>query len=189
MAWCETNQVDYVWGFARNERLRRKIARSLRQAKREQERTGKAARVFTEFFYRTRSSWTRTRRVVAKAEYLEKGENPRFVVTSLQAPVWPAQNLYEQLYCARGEMENRLKEQLSLFSDRLSSETMCANQLRLYFSSLAYVLVETLRRTALATTELAKAQVSTIRLKLLKIGALVQRSVRRIAPRELAMVS
>lgn len=180
MAWCETNQVDYVWGFARNERLRRKIARSLRQAKREQERTGKAARVFTEFFYRTRSSWTRTRRVVAKAEYLEKGENPRFVVTSLQAPVWPAQNLYEQLYCARGEMENRLKEQLSLFSDRLSSETMRANQLRLYFSSLAYVLVEALRRLGLRGTEWATAQVETIRLRLLKIAAEVRLTARRI---------
>jgi Transposase DDE domain group 1 len=183
MAWCETNDVDYVLGFARNQRLRRKIARSLREAKREHQRTGKAARVFTEFFYRTRSSWRRARRVVAKAEYLEKGENPRFLVTSLDARVWPAQNLYEQLYCARGEMENRLKEQLSLFSDRLSTETMRANQLRLYFSSLAYVLVAALRRLGLRETEWATAQVETIRLRLLKIAAEVRLTARRICVR------
>lgn len=118
--------------------------------------------------------------VVAKAEYLEKGENPRFVVTSLGAPAWPAQRLYEQLYCARGEMENRLKEQLSLFSDRLSTETMRANQLRLYFSSLAYVLVQALRRLALQGTEWATAQVETIRLRLLKIAAEVRVTARRI---------
>jgi hypothetical protein len=180
MAWCEHHAVDYVWGFARNERLRRKIARSLRQAKREHERTGKAARQFCEFSYRTRHSWTRARRVVAKAEYLEKGENPRFVVTSRQAPVWPAQKLYEQLYCARGEMENRIKEQLSLFSDRLSTETLRANQLRLYFSSLAYVLVHALRRLGLRGTEWATAQVETIRLRLLKIAAEVRLTARRI---------
>jgi Transposase DDE domain group 1 len=180
MAWCETNDVDYVFGFARNERLRGKIARSLRQAQREHERTGKAARVFAEFSYRTRQSWMRARRVVAKAEYLEKGENPRFVVTSLGAEDWPAQTLYEQLYCARGEMENRIKEQLSLFSDRLSSETLRANQLRLYFSSLAYVLVDALRRLGLRGTEWAAAQVETIRLKLLKIAAQVGISARRI---------
>src|SRR5713101_6218343 len=180
MAWCETHRVYYVFGFARNERLRRKIARPLREAKREYQRTGKAARVFREFFYRTRSSWSRSRRVVAKAEHLAKGENPRFVVTSLGVPDWPAQALYEQLYCARGEMENRIKEQLSLFSDRLSSETMRANQLRLYFSSLAYVLVHALRRLALGGTEWAQAQVETIRLKLLKIAAQVRVTARRI---------
>jgi hypothetical protein len=180
LAWCENSAVDYVFGFARNERLRRKIARSLRQAKREHERTGKAARGFCEFSYRTRQSWTRARRVVAKAEYLEKGENPRFVVTSLVAPVWPAQKLYEQLYCARGEMENRIKEQLSLFSDRLSTETLRANQLRLYLSSLAYVLVHALRRLGLRGTEWATAQVETIRLRLLKIAAEVRLTARRI---------
>jgi len=180
MAWCETNDVDYVFGFARNERLRRKIARSLREAQREHERTGKAARVFQEFFYRTRQSWTCARRVVAKAEHLEKGENPRFVVTSLGAAGWPAQRLYEQLYCARGEMENRIKEQLSLFSDRLSTETLRANQLRLYFSSLAYVLVHALRRLGLRGTEWATAQVETIRLRLLKIAAEVRVTARRI---------
>jgi hypothetical protein len=144
------------------------------------ERTGKAARGFCEFSYRTRQSWTRARRVVAKAEYLEKGENPRFVVTSLVAPVWPAQKLYEQLYCARGEMENRIKEQLSLFSDRLSTETLRANQLRLYLSSLAYVLVHALRRLGLRGTEWATAQVETIRLRLLKIAAEVRLTARRI---------
>jgi hypothetical protein len=180
LAWCETHGVHYVLGLARNPRLRRKIARSLRQAKREHQRTGKAARVFSEFFYRTRSSWSRSRRVVAKAEHLEKGENPRFVVTSLSAESWPAQPIYERLYCARGEMENRIKEQLSLFSDRLSTETMRANQLRLYFSSLAYVLVHALRRLALGGTEWATAQVETIRLKLLKIAAQVRISARRI---------
>jgi Transposase DDE domain group 1 len=180
MAWCEKHGVDYVLGFARNERLRRKIARELRQAKQEHQRTGKAARVFTEFFYRTRSSWSRSRRVVAKAEHLEKGENPRFVVTSLSPQAWPAQPLYERLYCARGEMENRIKEQLSLFADRLSTETMRANQLRLYFSSLAYVLMQALRRLALAGTEWATAQVETIRLRLLKIAAELRLTARRI---------
>ena len=180
MAWCEKHRVDYVLGLARNQRLHHHIARQLRQAKQEQQRTAKAARVFSEFSYRTRKSWSRSRRVVAKAEYLEKGENPRFVVTSLEAQGWPAQKLYERLYCARGEMENRIKEQLSLFSDRLSTETMRANQLRLYFSSFAYVLVHALRRLALAGTEWAAAQVQTIRLRLLKIAAEVRLSARRI---------
>ncbi len=180
MSWCEKYSVDYVFGLARNCRMRRKIASCLRQAKREYQRTGKATRVFTEFFYRTRKSWSRPRRVVAKAEYLEKGENPRYLVTSLDAQTWPAQKLYERLYCARGEMENRIKEQLSLFSDRLSTETLRANQLRLYFSSLAYVLVHALRRLALAGTEWASAQVETIRLRLLKIAAEVHITARRI---------
>jgi hypothetical protein len=142
--------------------------------------TGKAARVFAEFNYRTRNSWTRERRVVAKAEYLEKGENPRFVVTSLSGRQWAAQKLYESLYCARGEMENRIKEQLCLFSDRLSTDEMKGNQLRLYFSALAYTLMEALRRLGLKGTDWAQAQVDTIRLKLFKIGAIVQVSVRRI---------
>ena len=180
MAWCEKHRLDYVFGLARNTRLRRKIARPLREAQDEHRRTGKAARVFVEFSYRTRNSWSRARRVVAKAEHLEKGENPRFVVTSLDAQVWPAQELYERLYCARGEMENRIKEPLSLFSDRLSTETLRANQLRLYFSSLAYVLLHALRRLALAGTEWATAQVETIRLRLLKIAAEVRLTARRI---------
>ena len=180
MAWCEKHGVDYVFGLARNPRLRHKIARPMREARQEHRRTGKATRVFAEFDYRTRSSWSQSRRVVAKAEYLEKGENPRFVVSSLGPQVWPAQKLYERLYCARGEMENRIKEQLSLFADRLSTETMRANQLRLYFSALAYVLVDALRRLALAGTAWASAQVDTIRLRLLKIAAQVRITARRI---------
>ena len=180
MAWCEQNRVDYVLGLARNRRLQGKIAPQLQEAKQQQQRTGKPARVFAEFSYRTHRSWSRSRRVVAKAEYLEKGENPRFVVTSLPAQSWEAAALYEQTYCARGEMENRIKEQLSLFADRMSTESLRANQLRLYFSSLAYVLVHALRRLALAATQWAQAQVHTIRLRLLKIAAEVRISVRRI---------
>jgi hypothetical protein len=180
MGWCEQNRVDYVLGLARNARLQRTIAPQLQEAKQEHQRTGKAARVFAEFFYRTKKSWSRSRRVVGKAEYLEKGENPRFVVTSLLAESWEAAALYEKTYCARGEMENRIKEQLSLFSDRMSTESLRANQLRLYFSSLAYVLVHGLRRLALAGTQWAHAQVQTIRLRLLKIAAEVRLSVRRI---------
>ena len=181
MAWCEQNRVDYVLGLARNSRLQRKIAPQLREAKQQHQRTGEAARVFAEFPYRTRQSWSRSRRVVAKAEYLEKGENPRFVVTSLPPDSWEAAALYEKTYCARGEMENRIKEQLNLFADRMSTESLRANQLRLYFSSLAYVLIHALRRLGLAGTEWAQAQVQTIRLRLLKIAAEVRLSVRRIS--------
>ncbi len=180
LAWCEIHGVHYVFGLARNARLRRKIAGEMRQAREEHRRSGKPARVFTELRYRTRNSWSRSRRVVAKAEYLDKGENPRYVVTSLLASEWPARKLYEQCYCARGEMENRIQEQFSLFSDRRSTETMRANQLRLYFSSLAYVLRHALRRLALAGTEWASAQVHTIRLRLLKIAAQVRVTARRI---------
>jgi hypothetical protein len=180
MGWCEQHRVDYVLGLARNQRLQRIIGRQMRQAQQEYQGTGHAARRFTDFSYRTRKSWSRQRRVVAKAEYLEKGQNPRFVVTSLGKKTWPAQNLYERLYCARGEMENRIKEQFSLFSDRLSTETMRANQLRLYFSSLAYVLLHALRRLALRGSEWAHAQVGTLRLRLLKIAAQVRVTARRI---------
>lgn len=180
MAWCEKQKVDYVLGLARNQRLGRIIGREMHQARQEYERTQQAARVFADFSYRTRKSWSCQRRVVGKAEYLAKGENPRFVVTSLDEQAWPAQKLYEQLYCARGEMENRIKEQLTLFSDRLSTETMRANQLRLYFSSLAYVLVHALRRLALPGTEWAQAQVGTIRLRLLKLAAQVRITARRV---------
>src|SRR5262252_5628368 len=180
MAWCEQNRVDYVFGLARNSRLQRKIGPAMRKAKQEHQRTGQAARVFADFPYRTRNSWSGSRRVVAKAEYLEKGENPRFVVTSLAAASWEAAALYEKTYCVRGEMENRIKEQLSLFADRMSTESLRANQLRLYFSSLAYVLVHALRRLALAGTQWAQAQVHTIRLRLLKIAAEVRLSARRI---------
>src|SRR6201993_4100634 len=180
LAWCENNDVDYVFGFARNERLRKIIGRAMQEAKQEHRRTGKPARVFCEFAYRTKKSWSRARRVIAKAEQIEGKENPRYLVTSLDKEAWSAQKLYEQLYCARGEMENRIKEQLSLFADRMSTETLRANQLRLYFSSLAYVLVEALRRLGLAGTEWAEAQVDTIRLKLLKIAAQVRVTARRI---------
>jgi hypothetical protein len=180
LAWCENSDVDYVFGFARNKRLRKIIGRAMQEAKQEHQRTGKPARVFCEFSYRTQKSWSQARRVIAKAEQIEGKENPRYLVTSLGKEAWPAQKLYEQLYCARGEMENRIKEQLSLFADRLSTETLRANQLRLYFSSLAYVLVEALRRLGLAGTQWAEAQVDTIRLKLLKIAAQVRITARRI---------
>ena len=180
MAWCEQNQVDYVLGLAKNERLKAEIAPELAQAAEQYRQTGRAARVFQEFAYQTRQSWSRARRVVAKAEHLEKGSNPRFVVTSLGPEEWPAQALYEKLYCARGEMENRIKEQLMLFSDRTSTAFLRSNQVRLYFSSVAYLLMHALRRLGLRGTELAQAQCATIRLKLLKIGAQIRVTVRRV---------
>ena len=181
MAWCEAHQVHYVLGMAKNERLVEQIEAEREQAKQQFAQTGKAARVFKDFRYRTRQSWSRPRRVVAKAEYLDKGANPRFVVTSLPAEQIDARTLYEQLYCARGEMENRIKEQqLALFADRTSTGKMRANQLRLYFSSFAYLLLQALRRLGLAGTDLARAQSQTIRLKLLKIGAQIRVTVRKI---------
>jgi len=180
MRWCEDNSVEYVFGLARNDRLRRRIEKTLRKAAAESKRTGKAARAYTEFRYRTLKSWSRQRRVVAKAEQIEGKENPRYLVTSLKGAAWRPRELYEQLYCARGEMENRIKEQLSLFADRMSAETMRANQLRLYLSAAAYVLLETLRRLALNGTTMARAQAQTIRLRLLKIGAQIRGSVRRV---------
>ena len=180
MGWCEQNHVDYVFGLQRNQRLRRIIGAEMHQAHRLHQATGNAARLFAEFDYRTHKSWSRARRVVAKAEHLDKGENPRFVVTSLTPDKWAAQDLYEKFYCARGEMENRIKEQMCLFADRLSTDEMRGNQLRLYFSALAYTLVEALRRLALKGTEWAEAQVDTIRRKLFKIGAIVRISARRI---------
>jgi hypothetical protein len=184
MSWCEENRVDYVFGLARNQRLRRIIGPQMWAATEQWNQTGKPARVFTEFSYQTRKrkkgGWSRERRVVAKAEHIDGKENPRFVVTSLTAEQWAPQALYEELYCARGEMENRIKEQFSLFADRVSAETMRADQMRLYFSTMAYVLVCGLRRLGLKNTELAQAQVSTIRTRLLKIGARVRVSVRRV---------
>jgi len=184
MSWCEGNRVDYVFGMARNQRLRRIIGAQMRQATEQWSQTGRPARVFTEFSYQTRKrkkgGWDRERRVVAKAEHIDGKENPRFVVTSLSAEQWAAQALYEDFYCARGEMENRIKEQLSLFADRVSAETMRADQMRMYFSAMAYVLVSGLRRLGLPGTEMAQAQVSTIRTRLLKIGARVRVSVRRV---------
>jgi hypothetical protein len=184
MSWCEAHGVDYVFGLARNQRLRRIIGREMWEASEQQKSTGQPARVFAEFSYRAKKTkkggWDRERRVVAKAEHLEGKENPRFVVTSLSQERWAAQALYEELYCARGDMENRIKEQLCLFADRVSAETMRANQLRVYFSVMAYVLVSGLRRLGLKATELAQAQVSTIRTRLLKIGAQIRVTVRKV---------
>lgn len=182
MQWCEANQVDYVFGLAKNQRLTKILGKELQQAKLAFEATGEAARVFKDFMYRTRKSWSRERRVVGKAEHLAKGTNPRFVVTSLAADGEPAQTLYEDRYCARGEMENRIKEQqLYLFADRTSCHSMRANQLRLAFSTVAYVVMRALREVGLRDTPLASAQASTIRLKLFKIGAVVRVSVRRVS--------
>jgi hypothetical protein len=181
MAWCEANGVDYVLGLARNSRLAAEIAEELVAAKTEWERTGRASRLFKDFRYCTRDSWSRRRRVVGKAEHLDKGSNPRFVVTSLSLKAWSARALYEDLYCARGEMENRIKEQqLYLFADRTSTRWMRSNQIRLWLSSLGYVLVSALRRLGLAGTKMARSRCDTIRLKLLKIGASVRVSVRRV---------
>ena len=185
MSWCEDNGVDYVFGLARNQRLRKIIGGQLQQAKRQWQQTGQPARIFAEFDYATRkrkgkAGWRRGRRVVAKAEHIDGKENPRFVVTSLSAQAWEAKKLYEQLYCARGEMENRIKEQFSLFADRASAETIRANQMRLYLSAMAYALVSGLRRLGLKATELAQAQVSTIRDKVLKIGAQIRVTARKI---------
>jgi hypothetical protein len=184
MSWCEANRVDYVFGLARNQRLRRIIGPQMWEATQQWGATGKPARVFSEFSYQTRKrkngGWDRERRVVSKAEHIDGKENPRFVVTSLKAEEWVAQALYEELYCARGEMENRIKEQFSLFADRVSSETMRANQMRMYFSTMAYVLVCGLRRLGLKGTEMETAQAATIRTRLLKIGAQVRVSVRRV---------
>src|SRR3954452_1053334 len=181
MAWCEANGVDYVLGLAQNTRLKAMITAEAEQARLEFERTKEASRAFTDLRYRTLDSWSRERRVVAKAEHLAKGANPRFVVTSLAAEGRAAKPLYEEDYCGRGEMENRIKEQqLHLFADRTSAATMRGNQVRLFFSSIAYVLLEALRRLGLAGTELACSQCQTIRLKLLKIGALVRVTVRKV---------
>jgi hypothetical protein len=181
MSWCEQNEVFYVFGLARNARLVRKIDKVMKKARKRYFQSFQPQRIFTEFTYRTLNSWSRSRRVIGKAEFLAKGENPRFVVTNIPRELIGTAELYETHYCARGEMENRIKEQqLYLFSDRTSSATMRANQLRLYFSCLAYVLMSELRRRGLKRTQFAKAQSHTIRLKLLKIGAQVRLSVRRI---------
>lgn len=190
MTWCEANGVDFLFGLAKNARLIDTIASELDEARAEQAATGKPARRFKDFTYRTLKSWTRERRVVGKAEWIPTQapdkeaaakSNPRFVVTSLKMSEAPARHLYEETYCARGEMENRIKEcQLDLFADRTSTATMRANQLRLWFSSLAYVLICALRRIGLKHTRFAKATCGTIRLRLFKIGALVKTTTRRI---------
>ena len=181
MRWCEANGVDYLFGLAKNQRLVRILGREMHDAHAEHQRSGRAARVFKDFSYRTRKSWQRERRVVGKAEHLAKGPNPRFVVTSLSADEFDAQTLYQQEYCARGEMENRIKEQqLCLFADRTSCATLRANQLRLYLSTVAYVVMRALREHGLKNTSLANARCDTIRLKMFKMGALIRVSVRRV---------
>jgi Transposase DDE domain group 1 len=181
MSWCKANRVDFVIGMARNKRVERLTADALEQARQEFETTQKPARVFVELQYETLSgSWSEQRRVVAKAEHIEGKSNPRFIVTSLSPAEWEGKALYEDLYCGRGDMENRIKEQFVLFADRVSSSSMRANQLRVYLSVFAYTLMNGFRRLGLQTTSLATAQVGTIRLRLLKIGALVQVSVRKV---------
>ncbi len=181
MAWCEANEVHFLFGLQQNVKLNRQITRELKRAKSKSRRTGKPARFFKSFMWMTGRSWSRWRRVVGKAEFTNEGENPRFVVTSLTRAHCKTRELYEKLYCARGEMENRIKEcQLDLYADRTSTATLCANQLRLWFASTAYVLLCHLRRIALHHTRFANATCGTIRLQLLKIGALVRISVRRV---------
>jgi hypothetical protein len=181
MRWCEEHGVDYVFGLAKNKRLVAELQAELMLAKQQYEATGHAARVFKDFSYQTLDSWSQTRRVVGKAEHLDKGPNPRFVVTSLSAEQFDAKTLYEVEYCGRGEMENRIKEQQRfLFADRTSAATMRANQLRLWFSSVAYTLMQALRRLGLHDTPMAQAQCDTIRLKLLKIGAQIRVTVRKV---------
>ena len=181
MAWCEANDVDFVLGLAQNKRLHQAIESELAEAKRQYAATQQAARVFKDFRYRTLTSWSRSRRVVGKAEHLAKGANPRFVVTSLSVDAFDARSLYEQEYCGRGEMENRIKEQqLYLFADRTSAATMRVNELRLWFSSVAYTLMTALRRLGLKNTPMAKARCDTIRRKLLEIGARVRITFRKM---------
>lgn len=181
MSWCEQNRVDFLFGLARNSRLEAEIVNELEQARETAEASGKPARMFRDFRWRTLDSWSCERRVIGKAEWTGDKANPRFIVTSLKRREVAGQYLYEAIYCARGEMENRIKEcQLDLFADRTSTHTMRANQLRLWFASMAYVLMCALRRIGLAHTQFAQATCATIRLKLLKIGALVRVSVRRV---------
>lgn len=181
MNWCEENGVDFVFGLARNERLVTKISRKMAKSKRRYWGNRQATRRFGDLNYRTQKSWSRARRVVGKAEHLDKGANPRFVVTTISKKEVNSKKLYEEIYCARGDMENRIKEQqMDLFADRTSTAKMKSNQLRLYFSSIAYVLMQAFRRLALTGTEYAKAQCGTIRQKLFKIGAQIKTSVRRI---------
>jgi hypothetical protein len=181
MVWAEANRVDYVFGLARNERLSAEIEAAMEQAQVLAEASGRPARRFRDFRWATLKSWSRTRRVIGKAEWTQGKANPRFIVTSLPRRVADARRLYEDIYCARGEMENRIKEcQMDLFADRTSAATMRANQLRLWFASFAYVLLCALRRVGLAHTQFASATCGTIRLRLLKIGALVRVSVRRV---------
>jgi hypothetical protein len=187
MAWCEASGVDYLLGLQKNSRLVGEIEGELARAEAKSRSSGKPARYYRDFRWRTRTTWSRRRRVIAKAEFTGGEANPRFVVTSLKRTGFRPRYVYEKLYCARGEMENRIKEcQLDLYADRTSTATMRANQLRLWFASMAYVLLCALRRIGLQHTPFSEASCGTIRLKLLKIGALVRISVRRI---KIAMAS
>jgi len=181
MRWCEANDVDFLFGLAKNKRLLKALGGEMHQAQQLFEQTKQASRVFKDFEYRTHKTWSRTRRVVGKAEHLKKGANPRFVVTSLSCIAFDAKTLYEQEYCIRGEMENRIKEQqLMMFADRTSCETLRANQVRLYMSTVAYIVMRALREFGLQGTEMAQAQCHTIRVKLLKLGAVIRVTVRRV---------
>ena len=181
LSWCEDNDVHFIIGIGKNNRLNLEIEEELALAKALYQCSGKASRVFKDFCYKTLKSWRWQRRVIGKAEHLAKGANPRFVVTSFTAKDYDGQELYEKVYCGRGDMENRIKEQqLMLFADRTSTSKMHSNQVRLYFSSIAYLLVQALRRLGLAGTEMAKAQCDTIRLKLFKIGARIRITVRKV---------
>ena len=181
MRWCEENGVHFLFGLAKNARLLRILGAEMHQAKLQFETTKDPSRLFKDFTYQTRKTWSRTRRVVGKAEHLPKGANPRFVVTSLPPELFDARMLYQQEYCARGNMENRIKEKkLFLFADRVSCQTMRANQVRLCLSTVAYIVMRALRDFGLRDTALEQAQCDTIRVKLLKIGATIQVSVRRV---------
>jgi hypothetical protein len=181
MSWCEKHHVESVLGLAKNDRLVKKLRKPMREAEAQWKQTAKPARRFLDFRYRTRETWRYGRRAVGKAEYLGKGENPRFVVTSLRMDEMEARSLYEDFYCARGDMQNRIKEQqLDLFADRTSTSRLRSNQLRPYLSSIAYCILSVLRRLTLVATDMAQAQCGTIRLRLLKIGAQVRVTARKI---------
>ncbi len=181
MVWCEKEGIDYVLGLAQNDRLKRRIATRMETVRQLQRVIGKAVRQFQELRYQTRDTWSCERRVVAKVEHLPRGKNPRFIVTSVPVQECEGRRLYEEVYCARGDMENRIKEQqMGLFADRTSTRKLAGNQLRLYFSAFAYVMMETLRRVGLAGTKLARAQSWTLRVRLLKIGAQVRITTRKV---------
>lgn len=180
MSWCEAHDVDYLLGLAKNTHLNEFLRPAMEKARVECEATGKPSRHFHDFQYQTNRTWSRERRVVGKAEHLSLGPNPRFVVTSLGRKAAKAVLLYERLYCARGDMENRIKEQLQLFSDRLSDHTFRGNTVRHYLSAVAYVLMAAFRRRILRRTQFARAYFDTIRLRLFKIAAQISYSCRRI---------
>ena len=177
--WCDENNVDYIFGVARNNRLEKEIKSELKEMRLAYENTKNPARIFKEFYYQPlKETWGQKRRIIAKAEHLGRGPNPRFIVTSLQGE---PKALYEKIYCQRGDMENRIKEQqLDMFAGRTSCHSIRSNQLRLWFSTIAYTFMHLLRRIGLANSELQKAQCQTLRVKLLKIGAQIKVSVRRI---------